>query len=308
MKIPALLLLSLFVICDSFGQNAAYKAFAQRADSLFHAGRYLESGQAFSSAFENLGWKGLPEDRFWAARAWSLAGNMDSAFFQLNRLLEKTDYLENEAMLLKEPDFAPLYTDFRWKRLTVQLNQKLEQEAAVRNSPLAMELERIRELDQWYRVHWDSVIGVHGRTSPEFNELLRRSREQDSLNVLRIIEILDTQGWPGPELAGKNGSRAIWLVIQHADLSVQEKYLPMMRQAVAENKASSTDLAYLEDRVLMREGKPQIYGSQIVPHPETGAWMLYKVEDPDNLDRRRATVGLGPIQEYLDMMGARWER
>lgn len=176
---------------------------------------------------------------------------------------------------------------------------------AGQNDPLTLELEQIQELDQWFRIRWDSVIALHGRKSPEFQDFLRRNREQDSLNEMRVIQILDERGWLGPDEVGYKGSSALFLVIQHADLPVQEKYLPMMQKAVAAGKAAPANLAYLEDRVLMRQGKPQRYGSQIVTDKATGAWVLHEVEDPPHLDKRRASVGLGPIQEYLDRMGAK---
>lgn len=308
MKIQ-LVLAAVYLCCTPClsGQNQAYKDFVRSADSLFHAGNYRASADAFSSAFAALGGKAYAEDRFLAARAWARAGVADSVFFHLNRLLDKTDFLSDPAVLLDQTDFSSLHNDWRWERLLNQQRLKLDRVEAIRSAPLTIELENMYDSDQWYRVHWDSVIALHGRNSPEFRDFLRRNAEQDSLNVLRVSALLDSLGWLGPDDVGDKGSRALFLVVQHADLAVQEKYLPKMQQAVRSGKARPSDLAYLEDRVLMRQGKPQRYGSQIVPDPQTGAWILYEVEQPDEIDRRRATVGLGPIQEYLDMTGAVWK-
>ena len=54
------------------------------------------------------------------------------------------------------------------------------------------------------------------------------------------------------------------MVIQHADLKTQQKYLPIMRDAVSKGKANVGSLALLEDRVALGMGKSQIYGSQIM--------------------------------------------
>lgn len=291
-----------------YAQNSVYDSYIRQADSLFMAGEYETAAQTFSDAFQTLGWRGYPADRFDAAKAWVKAGNSDSAFFHLQRLIEKTDFLDDESRLTLEPDFEPLHNDLRWSRLQTLLFLKKDRREALRNDPLALELERMYTLDQWYRIHWDSVIALHGRKSPEFADFLRRNREQDSLNVVRMAQILDEQGWPGPDEVGEKGSKAVFLVIQHADLPVQEKYLPAMRKAVAEGKAEASNLAYLEDRVLMRQGKPQRYGSQVIADKQTGAWVLHPVEDPENLDKRRAAVGLGPIKDYLEMMGATWNQ
>jgi hypothetical protein len=41
----------------------------------------------------------------------------------------------------------------------------------------------------------------------------------------------------------------LFLVIQHSDSTTQEKYLPLLKQAVKDNRAFGHDLALLEDRV-----------------------------------------------------------
>lgn len=98
---------------------------------------------------------------------------------------------------------------------------------------------------------------------------------------------------------------ALFLVIQHADLTIQEKYLPLMRVAVANKKAKVTDLALLEDRVLMRQNKQQIYGSQ-VRKDSGGGWIVHPIEGPANVDKRRSEIGLEPIVKYLSRFGMVW--
>lgn len=49
----------------------------------------------------------------------------------------------------------------------------------------------------------------------------------------------------------------------------------------------------MTDRLLMHFGYPQVYGSQILNGE------LYTIENPDSVDIRRASVGLGPLEEYL---------
>jgi hypothetical protein len=43
-----------------------------------------------------------------------------------------------------------------------------------------------------------------------------------------------------------------------------------MEEAVAEGEASQSNYAYLTDRVLFHEGKPQRYGTQL--RQRNGAW------------------------------------
>ncbi|MBL7781235.1 MAG: hypothetical protein JNM22_08450 [Saprospiraceae bacterium] len=289
-------------------QTALYNAGIHTADSLFQIPDYPAAAQAYRTAFEVFAGKAYPEDRFKAARAWAMTGKADSAFFHLERLQSKTDFLDVVSTWEQTPELAALTSDFRWTRLLTQIALKNERNAAIQNNPLGHELEQIYTLDQWYRIHMDSVISLHGRASPEFRDFVRRSTEQDSLNQLRVRQIIEEHGWLGTDVVSKRATKALFLVVQHAELPMQERYVPLLRQAVAEGKADAENLAYLEDRILMRQGKPQRYGSQIVTDKSTGAWILYQVEDPENLDKRRATVGLGPIAAYLEATGAIWEK
>ena len=51
--------------------------------------------------------------------------------------------------------------------------------------------------------------------------------------------------------------------------------------------------AYLEDRILMREGEKQIYGTQLHTNETTKKLELYPVENEESLDARRAIGGVG---------------
>jgi hypothetical protein len=81
----------------------------------------------------------------------------------------------------------------------------------------------------------------------------------------------------------------------------------MMREAVKEGNADSKGLALLEDRVALGEGKKQIYGSQLEMDYTTNLYILSPMIDPDNVDKRRAEVGLKPIAEYLNFFGLTWD-
>jgi len=111
--------------------------------------------------------------------------------------------------------------------------------------------------------------------------------------------LLDQYGWLGADVIGAQGNATLFLVIQHADQATQEKYLPMMREAVKNGKGQGSSLALLEDRVALRQGKKQIYGSQIGRDMGSKLYYVQPLEDPDNVDKRRAQVGLQPLAEYI---------
>ena len=149
--------------------------------------------------------------------------------------------------------------------------------AAIKN-----QLAQIYERDQYIRKSDDSAA---------FRSMI------DSSNLAQVEALIAKYGWMGKSKIGTMGNYTLWLVIQHADLATQEKYLPMLEKSVAESESRASELAYLKDRVLMRQGKKQIYGTQVVPSGN-GMQEFWPIEDMTNVDKRRAEVGLEPIEQY----------
>ncbi len=163
---------------------------------------------------------------------------------------------------------------------------------------LTAQLDSIYIKDQKYRQMINDVEAKHGYESKEMKDLWKTINKNDSANLIQVTNILEKYGWLGADAVGEQGNATIFLVIQHADLKTQEKYLPMMRQAVKDGKAKGSELALLEDRVAMRQGKKQIYGSQISRDQQTGKYFVAPIEDEPNVNKRRAAVGLMPLEDY----------
>jgi hypothetical protein len=182
-----------------------------------------------------------------------------------------------------------------------------QKESSTINSTLKTELELILKEDQQGRIMIDSIGEKFGMESMELLSLYERIALKDSLNQQRVMAIIDQYGWPGKTLVGKDGNTAVFLVIQHASLDLQKKYLPQFRESVAKGESSATSLVYLEDRILMREGKPQRYGTQVITD-NTGQKKFYKIEDEINVDERRLKIGLTPLAEYAKRFGIDYKK
>jgi hypothetical protein len=149
----------------------------------------------------------------------------------------------------------------------------------------------------------DSVVDDKGWRSPEGVEAARRSFQTDSANMAQLEKIVDQHGWPGKSLVGDQAAMAAFLVLQYADLSLQEKYLPLVQAAADKGDVERSHLAMLQDRINMRKNKPQLYGTQLWNDPSTGKFGLYPIEDSVGVDARRAEVGLEPLADYLRSIG-----
>lgn len=172
---------------------------------------------------------------------------------------------------------------------------------------LAATLDSIKELDQELRVHVKEIRKEFGPSSKELLALWVKIEAQDSVNQRLVADILEKRGWLGVEEVGEEGSSTISLVILHAPLPFQQRYLAMMRDAVKQGKATKEYLAYMEDKMASIQGLPQTYGSQLGVDKESGIYFLRPVIDPDHLDDRRASMGMGPIADYVGIFGIVWD-
>ncbi len=146
----------------------------------------------------------------------------------------------------------------------------------------------------------DSLMKAHGVDSPEAAKYQTIYKRNHLTNEKKIKAILEKQGWPKVEVIGEQGNLTICNVLQHADVEVRLKYLPLMKEAVKEKKLQPRLLARAEDRLATDRGDLQVYGGQIKYYPETKTFDVWPIIDPENVDQRRAEIGLVPIAEFLN--------
>lgn len=163
-------------------------------------------------------------------------------------------------------------------------------------------LDTVLYRDQFYREKETEISKRYGQGSKEVTELRNKIKQYDIINIAIIEKLIKEYGWINIEKTGKKGLSTVFLVIQHSNLSTQEKYLPTIKMAVSNGKIPSSDLALLEDRIALAQGKKQMYGSQVTMNNH-GEFILSPVEDEINLNKRRAEVGLEPIEEYVKHWG-----
>lgn len=198
-------------------------------------------------------------------------------------------------------------TFIRLIALTILINatacgQRNSKTHSTYNKSLATQLDSILTEDQKYRQQFVLIENQYGIKSKEKTDLINTIKKQDSINIIKIISFLEKYGWLGKDEVGENGNLCLFLVIQHANLQTQEKYLPMMKAAVKKGKASGSNLAFLEDRIALRQGKKQIYGTQLY-RDDGGSYYFAPIEDEKNVNKRRKEVGLGTIEERAKEFG-----
>lgn len=301
----------IFIICliitsNLFSQEVdfeKYKFYCAKADSFLSKKEYQAAVEFYSKGFQQNNWKGTVNQRYYASIANAQIGNIDSAFYHLNKIHDKYGITDTNK-LLTDNQFITLYKDERWTKLYDDVKQKQKIREANYDHGLITKLHSIFVLDQQYRRQLDSLSRA-GVKSKQVKQLIKKMNETDKSNLEFIDSLLGSRGWLGKEIVGEEGSMTLFLVIQHADLKTQEKYLPIMRDAALNGKTKGSWLALLEDRIEISKGKPQVYGSQIGELPDGTSYLIATIE-PDKLDERRKAVGLNPISEYVSRFGIVW--
>lgn len=116
-------------------------------------------------------------------------------------------------------------------------------------------------------------------------------------NARELEGILAAIGWPTSRLAGDDGAEAAWLIAQHAIglPRFQRECLELLEAAVAAGDVPAWQTAMLLDRIRTFEGRPQVYGTQF-DWDESGRLSPVPIESPDDVDWRRAGIGLEPLE------------
>lgn len=131
----------------------------------------------------------------------------------------------------------------------------------------------------------------------------RYSEEMETVHVKnggRLEKIIEQYGWPNMTLVGADGERNAWLIIQHAISipSLQRKCLSLLNDEAKKGEAPLEQVAMLEDRIRIFEGKKQLYGTQF-DWDENNLLSPLPIEDPVNVDTLRKQMNLPPLEERV---------
>ena len=170
------------------------------------------------------------------------------------------------------------------------------------NPELARELLALRAEDERVREEL-------ARDGSLFEGYHPRMQQVHDRNAARLAEIINEFGWPGRTLVGDEAAEAAWLLLQHAiaQPDFQRRGLELLREAAARGETPAWCAAYLEDRIRVFEGRPQLYGTQFEPDEDGVPAPQPPIEDEAHVDERRLAVGMETLAERTEMM-RRWAR
>ncbi len=189
---------------------------------------------------------------------------------------------------LPPPYFTIKVTQEHWQRIQGQWRM-----TAMDDTPLVQTLCLFNARDQEIRSLYFS-----DRKTPFIGVQMS---QVDAADRARTKQIIHQYGWPGYDLVGTEGDGDAWLLVQHSDndKAFQKRCLPLIAAAVKHGQSNPKNYAYLTDRILCGEHKPQMYGTQFTFKQDTqGNFIPRPIADPAHVDQRRAAVGLEPLADY----------
>ncbi|WP_201977174.1 DUF6624 domain-containing protein [Hymenobacter rubidus] len=176
------------------------------------------------------------------------------------------------------------------------------------NPRLKHELDSLYAVDQRWRSmlfdrrisrRADSLATALGVPKDKLQSyVIGQMMKTDSANLVRVRAIVKQYGYPGKTLVGEPTNEAVWNVIQHSDAIKQ--YLPIIKKAASRGELPFRLYAQMLDRQLMRDGKPQLYGTQGMSYSSTNRAtgrregqppFIWPIKDPAGVNERRRQAG-----------------
>ena len=277
--------------CASSPHPSSLKTLEQHANDSYDQKAFLRCEQQYLElAHQTIDRSHKSQALYNAACCSALAKRADATFAALNSAIEFG--YDNHLHLVHDPDLETLHTDPRWTITIAAAETNYTRN--LKAPSLRKELLAHTEEDQEVRTRW--------LQNQSDTILAQEVVAVDARNLSWFKQIVTTRGWPGKSLVGNDGANAAWLLAQHADqdLEFQKLCLSLLEPLVAIGEVEAQEVAYLYDRIAVASNRPQRYGTQFKNSTEP-----FPIEDPVNVDARRATVGLDSLADYKKGLATR---
>lgn len=179
------------------------------------------------------------------------------------------------------------------------------------NKRLKEELDSIYHVDQLYRdildspQKKDSLAKTHNLAGQEVDQrIFSKMTEIDRSNIKRVKRIIKQYGYPGAKLVGSPTNEAAWYVIQHSEDIAQ--YFPLIERAGKGKELPFDLVAMMQDRLLMGQGKQQLYGTQV--RCENSECYVWPIANPAQVNQRRKQAGFkSTVEQNAKRLGVEYK-
>jgi len=178
--------------------------------------------------------------------------------------------------------------------------------AATGVTPASNRAERLRRRYTWIQTLNDPAVDARlqaglPRSAKRYWYGLKHTRilQVECANTDWLKAQIREIGWFDIPRFGKAADARAWTLLDRANRDTRiEREVFHKLEAMPTGSTDAKQFAQLYDRVALVEHRPQRYGT-LGSCYWGGDWFLEKLEDPDNVDTRRAAVGLGPLAQFV---------
>ncbi len=196
---------------------------------------------------------------------------------------------------------------FLWQGFLVAFHLVAFQLNAQYDQQLISELDSMVESEIGWRIAYTEAVNQ----SADSLALAQLLIDRDSLHrrqYSRLNSLFLTHGYLGHDVVGKSGSHDFWFLVNELNAypDFQEAVLLKMEEAVDVHNASYASYAYMLDKVRVRSGQLQVYGTQVAFNRSASSFLPQPVEKPESLDARREKAGLPPMNMFIKLLNRRY--
>lgn len=178
-----------------------------------------------------------------------------------------------------------------------------EREAQAALPPPANDAEKLERMGRMDQVGRRVLTQIDLRVLPP--EEIKAARQAmwapveaaDAENETALLAMVPPEGWFLRSRYGDKAAKAAFHIVQHSNVALWRRFVPVLEPLVAKGEIDGQSYALMYDRLALKEGRPQRFGSQMTC--KSGKWVVDTLEAPETVDARRKAMGfIQTMAEY----------
>ncbi len=224
--------------------------------------------------------------------------NFEMAYVQFAKALRMMP-LAQRIEIVPDPRLKKMKQSKYWTALITSIREGYSVYPESRN---AFFLDSLYAEDQAFRIsHYGSFGGfIEEVDTLEAPSTEKMRHQKDDSNFAAVQKYLDRNEYPEISKVGRRPARGLGYVILHqGDSMAYIKTLVILKDLCMKGEAEWDIFAKMSDKLSVIKNVPQEYGTQYVNGPH-GALSLYKIDDIEEVNKRRVRIGMSPtsIPDY----------
>lgn len=174
---------------------------------------------------------------------------------------------------------------------------------------VAKQVDLMIENNQSFAKRHIELINQNNKSaSPEMKNLMDEWKTVEETDKISLKTIFKVYGFLGYNEVGEESAHNFLQMVQRfdSDSTFQQLVLVEMKKQIEKTNANPSEFAHLTDRFNLNHRKFQVYGTQLKLNEKGTTFEPKLVINPQNLNKRRAEVGLGTIEEAILIMNGHY--